>query len=73
MVERKLSPKRHKRGVILSFQGWQKLQAREKVWASQKNNGYPYTLEQLSLMTGLSTNTLTKVRRRQKAVDVSTS
>ncbi|NJN61393.1 MAG: hypothetical protein HC795_07565 [Coleofasciculaceae cyanobacterium RL_1_1] len=63
---------RRRRGVILSLQGWQRLQASERLSAQRDNDDYPYTLEQLSLMTGLSTNTLTKVRRRQKPVDIST-
>lgn len=50
----------------------ERLWAAEQFHAQQNNNGYSYTLEQLSLMTGLSINTLTKVRRRQKPVDVST-
>ena len=61
-------PKR-KRGVILSSQGWQRLQAAEHLAAIRQNAGRGYTLEQLSKQTQLSTNTLTKVRRRQKPVD----
>ena len=61
-------PKR-KRGVILSSQGWQRLQAAEHLAALRQNAGRAYTLEQLSKQTQLSTNTLTKVRRRQKPVD----
>ncbi|HIK19227.1 MAG TPA: AAA-like domain-containing protein [Leptolyngbyaceae cyanobacterium M33_DOE_097] len=60
---------RRKRGVILSSQGWQKLQAAEQLAAMQDNASKPYTLDQLSDRTGLSVNTLTKVRRRQKPVD----
>ncbi|HEY9646462.1 MAG TPA: AAA-like domain-containing protein [Chroococcidiopsis sp.] len=62
------SPKR-KRGVLLSSQGWQRLQAAEHLSSLRENSGKPYTLEQLSDRTGLSTNTLTKVRRRQKPAD----
>ncbi len=61
-------PKR-KRGVILSSQGWQRLQAAEHLAAIQQNEGRAYTLEQLTHQTQLSPNTLTKVRRRQKPVD----
>jgi len=61
-------PKR-KRGVILSSHGWQRLQAAEHLAAIRQNAGRAYTLEQLSKQTQLSTNTLTKVRRRQKPVD----
>jgi transcriptional regulator with XRE-family HTH domain len=63
-----LSQKR-KRGVILSAQGWQRLQAAEYLAAARDNAGNTYTLEELSDRTGLSTKTLTKVRYRQKPVD----
>jgi hypothetical protein len=62
------SPKR-KRGVILSSKGWQRLQAAEHLSSVRDNAGHGYTLEQLSTYTGLSTKTLTKVRRRQNPVD----
>lgn len=60
---------RRKRGVVLSSQGWQRLQAAELLSAMRDNLGNPYTLEQLSERTGLSVNTLIKSRRRQKPVD----
>ncbi len=60
---------KRKRGVVLSAQGWQRLQASEYLSAARDNAGIPYTLEQLSEHTGLSTKTLTKVRRRQNPVD----
>lgn len=60
---------KRKRGIILSSQGWQRLQAAEHLSAIRENAGKPYTLVQLSALTGLSNNTLTKVRRRQKQVD----
>lgn len=63
-----LSQKR-RRGVTLSAQGWQRLQAAEYLSATRDNGGNAYTLEQLSERTGLSTKTLTKVRHRQKPVD----
>ena len=62
------SPKR-KRGVILSSQGWQRLQAAEHLFVVRKNAADPLTLEQLSDRTGLSTKTITKVRHREKPVD----
>lgn len=61
-------PKR-KRGVILSLQGWQRLQAAEQLAAARYNSGCAFTLEQLSEQTQLSTKTLAKVRHRQKPVD----
>jgi transcriptional regulator with XRE-family HTH domain len=60
---------KRRRGVILSSPGWQRLQAAEYLAAVRDNGGHPYTLEQLSDRTGLSTKTLTKVRRRQTSVD----
>ncbi len=62
------SPKR-RRGVILSSKGWQRLQAAEYLSAARDNACHPYTLEQLSDRTKLSTKTLTKVRHRQRPVD----
>ncbi len=60
---------KRRRGVILSSGGWQRLQAAEYLSAARDNGGSPYTLEQLSDRTGLSTKTVTKVRHRQKPVD----
>lgn len=62
------SPKR-KRGVILTIQGWQRLQAAKRRLEIQENSGNPYTLEELSVRTNLSPNTLVKIQRRQVAVD----
>jgi transcriptional regulator with XRE-family HTH domain len=63
---------RRRRGVYLSAQGWQRLQAAEQLSAMRDNGGKAYTLEQLSTRTGLSPNTLTKARRRQRPVDFPT-
>ena len=60
---------RRKRGVVLSPQGWQRLQLAEQQAAETQNAGKIYTLEQLGERTGLSPNTITKVRRRRLAVD----
>jgi hypothetical protein len=60
---------KRRRGVILSSQGWQRLQAAQYLSAARDNAGSPYTLEELRDRTGLSTKTLTKVRRRQNPVD----
>ncbi|WP_216595223.1 hypothetical protein [Cylindrospermum stagnale] len=66
---------KRRRGIILSSQGWQRLNAAEYLSAARDNGGSPYTLEQLSdvydglrLRTRLSTKTLTKVRRRQSQI-----
>ncbi len=68
LSEQSVSQKR-RRGVILSAQGLQRLQAAQYLSAARDNAGSPYTLEQLSDRTGLSTKTLTKARRRQNPVD----
>mgnify|MGYP002784325762 CR=1 FL=1 len=60
---------KRRRGVVLTAQGWQRLQAAEHLTAVRENNGVAYTLEQLSDRTGLSTKTLTKARRRSQPVD----
>ncbi|MBD2022887.1 AAA-like domain-containing protein [Leptolyngbya sp. FACHB-711] len=60
---------RRKRGVILSSRGWQRVQSAEQKSAEQDNGSRAYTLDQLSERTGLSPNTITKVRRRRLAVD----
>lgn len=60
---------KRRRGVVLTAQGWQRLQAAEYLAAVRENNGVAYTLEQLRDRTGLSTKTLTKVRRRSQPVD----
>ncbi|MEO1622846.1 MAG: AAA-like domain-containing protein [Cyanobacteria bacterium J06632_3] len=60
---------RRKRGVFLSPIGWQRLQSAERQAEIQDNEGVPYTLEALSARSNLSPNTITKVRRRQAAVD----
>ncbi|MBE9198466.1 MULTISPECIES: AAA-like domain-containing protein [unclassified Nodularia (in: cyanobacteria)] len=63
------SVQKRRRGVVISSQGWQRLQAAEYLSAVRDNGGHPYTLEQLSDRTGISSKTLTKVRRRQSTVD----
>ncbi|HEY9711119.1 MAG TPA: AAA-like domain-containing protein, partial [Oculatellaceae cyanobacterium] len=62
------SPKR-RRGVILTLQGWQRLEAATRQSEIQENAGNPYTLERLSERVRLSINTLIRIRRRQVGVD----
>ncbi|AFY64594.1 AAA-like domain-containing protein [Geitlerinema sp. PCC 7407] len=69
VIDQPKSVRFRRRGTVLSAQGWQRLQAAEHLSSIRENAGRPYTLEQLSLRTGLSTKTLTKVRHRQKPVD----
>lgn len=65
----KYQTQKRKRGVYLSPQGWQQLQAAEQQTELKENGGKTFTLEQLSQRTGLSANTLTRVRRRRVPVD----
>ena len=62
-------PSRRKRGVVLTLQGWQRLQRAQRQWEIQENTGNSYTLEELSELSGLSPNTIAKVQHRQVAVD----
>ncbi len=61
-------PKR-RRGVTLTLQGWQRLRAAQRQLEITENAGNPFTLEELSERTSLSLNTLTRIQRRQIAVD----
>jgi transcriptional regulator with XRE-family HTH domain len=63
---------KRKRGIILSSKGWKRLQAAEQRSVSQSNFGKPHTLQELSDRTGLSPNTLARVRSRRVAVDQQT-
>jgi class 3 adenylate cyclase/transcriptional regulator with XRE-family HTH domain len=63
-----LQPKR-RRGVVLTLQGWQRLLEAKRQSEIQENFGNAYTLEDLSERTSLSPNTLTRIQRRQAAVD----
>jgi WD40 repeat protein len=60
---------KRKRGVILSPQGWQRLQEAQEQSEMKANNRTPYTLEDLSALTGLSVRSLSKVRCCKEAVD----
>jgi hypothetical protein len=69
----KLQPMKRKRGVLLSPRGWQRLQAAEQQSADPSSSGNkPYTLQELSELTGLSANTLARVRGRKIPVDQQT-
>ena len=68
-MEKKSRRGKRRRGVRLSSQGWERLQLAETQQAAQDNNRQPYTLEALTEITGLSINTLTKVRSSKAPVD----
>lgn len=63
---------KRKRGVMLSPTGWKRLQIAQKTSEAENNEGFTYTLEDLNELTGLSSHTLTKVRRCNKPVDKQT-
>ena len=63
---------KRKRGIILSAKGWQRLQSAEQRSIGQSNLGKAFTLQELSERTGLSPNTLARVRSRKVAVDQQT-
>lgn len=65
----KNQPPKRKRGVILTYRGWQRLQRAQRQSEIEDNNGVPYTLEQIGERTKMSPNTIAKVQRRQVAVD----
>ena len=60
---------KRKRGVILSPEGWRRLQAAQERSEIEANGGHPYTLEKLNELTGLSSHTLAKVRGGKTPVD----
>ena len=68
----KSQPAKRKRGILLSKKGWQRLQSAELRHVNQHNDGKLLTLQDLSDRTGLSANTLARVRGRKIAVDQQT-
>lgn len=60
---------RRYRGVILSAQGWDKLQAAKTQAEFNENAGDRFTLEELNERMGLSRNTISKVLGRSEPVD----
>ena len=68
----KAQPAKRKRGILLGKKGWQRLQSAELRYVNQYNDGKLLTLQDLSDRTGLSANTLARVRGRKIAVDQQT-
>ena len=60
---------RRQRGLILTRQGWQKLQDAKLEWEISENEGYRCTLEELSHRAGITPVTLRKVLTREEGVD----
>ncbi|MBE9104782.1 pentapeptide repeat-containing protein [Nostoc cf. edaphicum LEGE 07299] len=61
-------PKRN-RGLILTREGWQKLQDAKLEWEFRKNNGSKSTLEELSEQAGITPVTFRKILTRETGVD----
>ncbi|NER79702.1 MAG: hypothetical protein F6K42_08985 [Leptolyngbya sp. SIO1D8] len=60
---------RRRRGVVLSLQGWQRLQAAQQESELADNGDNRYSVEQLAELTGLSVNSLGRVRSLNTPVD----
>jgi hypothetical protein len=58
-----------RRGIILSSEGWQKLQAAIAESERRENFGEKYTVQQLGSQIGLDPATISKVLDREKSVD----
>ena len=71
-MSQKSQPAKRKRGILLSKKGWQRLQSAELRYVNQYNDGKLLTLQDLSDRTGLSANTLARVRGRKIVVDQQT-
>jgi NB-ARC domain len=67
--EQTMPPRSRERGVILTLQGWSKLQAAKFQAELQENAGDRFTLEELSGRTVLSLGTISKVLGRLEPVD----
>lgn len=63
------APRSRERGVILTLQGWHKLQTAKSQAELQENAGDRFTLEELNERTELSLNTISKVLGRMESVD----
>ncbi|MBW4507605.1 MAG: hypothetical protein KME64_13990 [Scytonematopsis contorta HA4267-MV1] len=60
---------RRGRGVVLTNKGWQKLQQAMLIAESEHNLGLRFTREQLKELTRLSLQTMSRILKRQDAVD----
>lgn len=60
---------RRGRGVVLTDEGWKKLENALDEWENQNNSDKSYTIEALIEVTRLDPGTISKVLRREIAVD----
>lgn len=67
-----LQKPRRLRGVILTSQGWKKLQDARRDLEIQSKSGTRYTIDELSTRTGLTPRTVAKVLEREQGVDKQT-
>ena len=72
IMSQKTQVAKRKRGILLSKKGWQRLQSAEMRYVNQHNDSKLLTLQDLSDRTGLSANTLARVRGRKISVDQQT-
>lgn len=63
---------KRQRGVILTLEGLQRLEAAKTQTEFEENKGNRYTLEQMSDRTGLAINTVMKIYTREVGVDRNT-
>jgi transcriptional regulator with XRE-family HTH domain len=57
------------RGILLTLQGWQKLQTAIAKSEYEKNFGEKYTIQHLGEHVGIAPGTITKVLNRSKNID----
>jgi DNA-binding Xre family transcriptional regulator len=73
MLEKTPQTAKRKRGVLLSQKGWKRLQlAEQNMRGDSATSSKSYTLQELSELTGLSPNTLARVKGRRIPVDLHT-
>ncbi|MBD2100197.1 NB-ARC domain-containing protein [Leptolyngbya sp. FACHB-261] len=69
MTFKPLSKPKRSRGVILTSQGWHKLQQAKQEAEAEHNWSQHFTLEQLGERTGLSLHTVSRILKREEGVD----
>jgi transcriptional regulator with XRE-family HTH domain len=64
-----LSPRKRNRGVVLTAQGWQRLQESKQNLEWEHNWGQRFTREEISERSGLALNTVSRILNRGEPVD----